>query len=97
MSSPLPAPVSLQVESVRTTVLDVPLRYVLGTSAAVVSRAPIVLVDIVTKEGAIGHAYVFGYRATAARAIALLIDDAIALVAGRAVEPRALGAFIARR
>jgi mandelate racemase len=87
----------LHVESVRTTVLDVPLNHVLGTSADVVSRAPILLVDLLTAEGATGHAYLFCYRPSAARAIALMVEDAVSLVAGRAVEPRALGAFIARR
>lgn len=87
----------LHVESVQTRVLDVPLNHVLGTSADVVRRAPILLVDLATREGAVGRSYVFCYRPAAARAIALLVEDAFATIAGDRVEPRAIAARLERR
>jgi mandelate racemase len=72
----------LHVASVLTTVLDVPLNHVLGTSADVVRRAPILLIDLTTREGAVGRSYLFCYRPSAARAIALLVEDAVASIAG---------------
>lgn len=91
------AAADLHVESVLTTVLDVPLNHVLGTSADVVRRAPILLVDLTTREGAVGRCYLFCYRPSAARAIALLVEDAVATIAGLKVDPRAIGALLERR
>jgi mandelate racemase len=92
------APVAdLHVESVLTTVLDVPLNHVLGTSADVVRRAPILLVDLTTREGAVGRAYLFCYRPSAARAIALLVEDAVATIAGEKVDPCGMATRLARR
>lgn len=87
----------LRVESVQVTVLDVPLNHVLGTSADVVRRAPILLVDLRTVEGATGHAYLFCYRPSAARAIALLVEDAVAAIAGQPVDPPAQARLLGRR
>jgi mandelate racemase len=39
----------------------VPLRFTLGTSAAVVRSVPLLLVDLVTDDGITGHAYAFCY------------------------------------
>ncbi len=91
------ATADLHVESVLATAIDVPLNHVLGTSADVVRRAPILLVDLTTGEGAVGRAYVFCYRPAAARAIGLLVEDAVATIAGQKVDPRAMAARLARR
>jgi len=88
---------AFKVRAARVTVLDVPMNHVLGTSAAVVRRAPVLLLDIETREGPVGRAYLFCYRPAAARAIALLVEDAIGLIAGLPVEPRVLGALLARQ
>ena len=57
------------------TPVEVPLRYVLGTSAATVRAAPLLLVEVLTEEGVSGHSYVFGYRRSGAKAIAQVLDD----------------------
>jgi len=43
----------LTVRNVRTTGVLVPMTYVLGTSAAAVRSAPLLLVDVETEEGII--------------------------------------------
>ena len=43
---------ALKLRGVNCTPVEVPLRYVLGTSAAVVRAAPLLLVDVLTEEGA---------------------------------------------
>jgi mandelate racemase len=65
----------------------VPLRFALGTSAARVTAAPLLLVDLLTREGIAGHAYAFVYRPSAAKAIAALVEDAVALLDGAPVAP----------
>ena len=96
MTSPaLAAP--LRIRSVSCTPIEVPLRYVLGTSAATVRAAPLLLVDLHTEEGVTGRSYVFAYRRSGAKAIALLLQDAVEVVAGDAVAPLVVAAKLQRR
>ena len=60
------------------------LRYVLGTSAATVRAAPLLLVEPLTEQGVIGRSYVFCYRRSGAKAIAAVLQDAAELAGGDA-------------
>ena len=73
------------------------MRYVLGTSAATVRAAPLLLVEVMTEEGVSGHSYVFGYRRSGVRSIAQVLDDIAALASGQIIAPLALGAMLERR
>ena len=88
---------TLTLRGVRTVAVEVPLRYVLGTSAATVRAAPLLLVDVVTEEGVVGRTYIFCYRRSGARAIAQVLHEAAGLVAGQAIAPVALAATLQRR
>ena len=86
-----------KISSVETVGVMVPLRYSLGTSAAVVSEAPLLLVDLHTDSGPTGRAYLFCYQPSGAAAIAAVLREAVGLVAGRKVAPVAVSAFLNRR
>ena len=88
---------ALTLRSVRATAVEVPLRFVLGTSAAAVHAAPLLLVDLQTAQGITGRSYVFGYRRSAARAIAALLHDAAEMVTGETVAPLAIAGRLERR
>src|SRR5215217_3612576 len=88
---------SLRVRSARCTPVQVPLRYVLGTSAATVKAAPLLLVDLLTEEGVTGRSYVFAYRRSGAQSIAALLEEAVELVRGDTVAPLAIAAKLQRR
>ena len=88
---------ALTLRGIRTVAVEVPMRYLLGTSAATVSAAPLLLVDVETEQGITGRTYIFCYRKSGARAIAGVLEDAAALVAGTAVDPAAMGALLERR
>ncbi len=60
---------SLRIRAVRATPVEVPLNFVLGTSAAVLRQVPLVLVDVETEEGVTGRGYLFAYVRAAAFAI----------------------------
>ncbi len=92
-----PAIARLRIRSVTCTPVEVPLRYVLGTSAATVKAAPLLLVDLHTEEGVTGRSYVFAYRRSGAKAIAVVLEEAIELVRGEAVAPQAVAAKLERR
>jgi mandelate racemase len=87
----------LTLRGVRTHAVEVPMRFPLGTSAARVTHAPLLLVDLETEEGVTGRTYLFCYRASGARAVDLVLRDAVAVVKGERVVPVDIGAMLSRR
>jgi len=49
----------LTIRDLTTTVIEVPMNYPLGTSAATVRSAPLLLLDLHTEEGITGRTYCF--------------------------------------
>jgi Mandelate racemase / muconate lactonizing enzyme, N-terminal domain len=87
----------LTIRDLTTTVVEVPMNYPLGTSAATVRSAPLLLVDLHTEEGITGRTYLFCYRTSGAKAIALMLHDALDIVRGEQVAPISIGQTLARR
>jgi mandelate racemase len=87
----------LHIAGVRTRFVKVPMRFPLGTSAAVVTSAPLLLVDLETREGVIGRSYLFCYRDSGARAIAGVLQEAVELVQGHVAAPLQVAELLARR
>lgn len=87
----------LRLRGVTCTAVEVPMRYVLGTSAATIKAAPLLLLELQTEEGVVGRSYVFGYRRSGARAIATVLEEAAELVRGDAIAPLAIAAKLQRR
>lgn len=81
---------TLTLRSLVATAVVVPMARPLWTSAQVMREAPLLLVDLHTEEGVVGHAYLFCYLPAAARSIAALIDDLDTRLRGRPVVPAAL-------
>jgi len=87
----------LTIREARTTGVKVPLTFPLGTSAATVREAPLLLLDVLTEEGVTGRAYLFGYTPSGARAMAAHLQEAVAMLAGQKVAPRPIARALARR
>ena len=87
----------LTVRNVTTTAIRVPLTFALGTSAATVREAPLLLADLQTEEGIVGRSYVFAYTPSGARAIAGHLQEAVALIKGQTVTPRGVRRTLSRR
>jgi len=60
---------ALTVRAVRAVAVQLPMTHALGTSAAVVREAPLLLADLETEEGVTGRAWQFCYTPAAAAAI----------------------------
>lgn len=75
----------------------VPLNFTLGTSAAVVRAVPLLLADLVTEDGVVGHAYTFCYRPSGARAVAAHLTEAFDLLAGKLVTPHEVARSLGRQ
>src|SRR5215831_1428739 len=88
---------ALTIRGVHTTPILVPMTCALGTSVARVTDAPLLLIDLETEEGVVGRTYLFCYRPSGARAIALLLEDAVSVVKGERVAPVDIAAKLARR
>jgi mandelate racemase len=87
----------LTIRAIDTVAVEVPMRFALGTSAATIRSAPLLLIDVETDQGVTGRAYLFCYRRSGARAIAALLDDAVAIVKGQAAAPVEVAATLNRR
>ncbi len=88
---------ALTVRAVRSVPVKVPMTYTLGTSAAIVREAPLLLVSLETEEGITGHAWQFCYTPAAAAAIALMLDDAVSAIKGEQIAPAVLWDKLAKR
>jgi len=97
MTLPAAPPPALTLRGVRTVAVEVPMRYVLGTSAATVRAAPLLLVDVHTEQGIVGRTYIFCYRRSGARSIAQVVEEAAELVRGETVAPLAMATTLERR
>ena len=87
----------LTIRAVRGTPVEVPLNFVLGTSADAIRVAPLLLIDLETEEGITGRSYVFCYLRAAAPAIISLLGEVERLARGGVVAPSDLWAKLARR
>jgi mandelate racemase len=89
--------VALTVRAIRAVAVAVPMRFVLGTSAAAVRTAPLLLVDVETDEGITGRTYLFCYVAAAAPAIVTMLGAVEEAVRGSRIDPIATWQMLAKR
>ena len=83
--------------SLRATPVLVPLPVPLKTASGIIDQSPLVLVDLETTTGIVGHAYVFVYTPLALAPVVQAIDALAKELAGAVVAPDALSqALIAR-
>ena len=88
---------ALTVRAVRAVGVEVPTTYALGTSAAKITTAPLVLLDLETKEGVTGRSYLFCFTRDLVPAVVRMIEAAAAIVTGDKVAPVDLWDKLARR
>jgi len=87
----------LTIREVKTSAVEVPMTYPLGTSAATVRKAPLLLIDLETEEGAPDAPYLFCYRPSVPRAVDVVLRDAVALVKRETAAPLDIAAKLGKR
>jgi mandelate racemase len=87
---------ALTIRALRAVAVEVPMTYILGTSAAAVRAAPLVLIDLETAEGSTGRSYLFCYLRAAAPAVIALLGEVLRNVKGDPVDPVELWAKLAK-
>ncbi len=85
------------VASTRVRAVRVPMKQAHRTAGGTVSESPLVLTDIVTGDGVVGHSIVFAYTAMALKPIAELIRNMDPLLAGAPLAPAELERTLASR
>jgi mandelate racemase len=91
------APPPLTVRSIRAVGVAVPMTYALGTSRAVITKAPLLLIDLETQEGVTGRSYLWCYMPGVMPAIAAMLAVVEETVKGERVEPFHLWGILAAR
>src|SRR5467141_4321495 len=76
-----------KLRSLTTRGMVVPLKFTLGTSAAIVKAVPLLLVDLLNEDGVTGRAYTFCYRPSGAVAISSHLFEAIDLLQDKDSTP----------
>src|SRR5258708_2270187 len=79
----------LTFRAIHATVVDVPTTYALGTSRGVITKAPLLLIDLETEEGITGRSYLWSYFPAAAAAIAKMLEEVARVVDGHRPAPPA--------
>jgi mandelate racemase len=87
----------LTVRAIRCVGVNVPMRYVLGTSRGALRSAPLLLIDVETKEGITGRSYIWCYFPAVIPALAKILEEVEQVVAGAAVAPIDLWRRLAER
>lgn len=82
------------IRSIHARAVDVPLNRPLGTSAATLRTAPLVLVDVTSEDGITGHAYLFAYTRAAGPAIISMLKGIEEMVTGHVVAPSILASSL---
>jgi mandelate racemase len=76
-----------RIRSLTTRGVMVPLKFTLGTSAAIVKAVPLLLVDLLNEDGVTGRAYTFCYRPSGAVAISSHLFEVVDLLKGKDSTP----------
>jgi len=87
----------LTVRAVRSTPVEVPPNFVLGTSMGAFRQVPLLLIDLETEEGVLGRSYLFGYFRAALPAASSLVGEVECVVKGSPVKPAELWTKLAQR
>ncbi len=80
----------LTVRRIRVRSVSAPMKRPLRTSVGAVTDAPLVLIDLETEEGIVGHAYLFAYLRSMCAPLQRLIEDMATQIHGDRVAPIAI-------
>ena len=90
-------PMPLKIRELRVRAVKVPMVEPHRTASGTVVESPLVLTDVLTDGGVVGHSYVFCYAALALKPVALLVKGLEPLVVGQPLAPLAIEQLLAQR
>jgi mandelate racemase len=90
-------PPLLTMRAIRSIGVEVPMTYALGTSRGVITKAPLILIDLETEEGVTGRSYLWCYFPAAIPATAKILEEVARVVQGERLAPAELWSKLAER
>src|SRR5438046_5187803 len=87
----------LTFRAIRSTAVEVPMTYTLGTSRGIITKAALLLIDLESKEGVTGHSYLWCYFPAAVPAIASILQAVERVVKGERLAPVDLWSKLSER
>jgi mandelate racemase len=96
MTGPAQTP-RLTIRDIRVVGVEIPMTYPLGTSRSVLSKAPLLLIDLETEEGVTGRAYLWCYLRDALPAIASILKAVAETAKGERLAPSDLWEKLSKR
>jgi mandelate racemase len=90
-------PPLLTIRAICSIGVEVPMTYALGTSRGVITKAPLLLIDLETEEGVTGRSYLWCYFPAAMPAIANILEEVARVVKGERLAPADLWSKLAER
>ena len=91
------SPIPLRIRELRVRAVKVPMAQPHKTASGTITELPVVLTDVLTNEGVVGHSYVFCYTVMALQPTALLVKALEPLIAGQPVAPLEVAQLLAAR
>ena len=88
---------ALTIRALTARAVAAPLARPLRTASGDIPVSPLLLVDVVSEEGPVGRAYVFGYTTLTLRALKAFLEDLEEVVRGRPAIPAVLYDDLAAR
>jgi len=79
-----------KIETVTVRPVNVPLARPIRTAVGFLPTAPLVLIDIRTTDGAVGSAYLFGYKASMLRPLVATVEAVASEVIGQGADPHSV-------
>ncbi|TMG88387.1 MAG: mandelate racemase [Betaproteobacteria bacterium] len=89
--------IDLTIRELRVRAVKVPMAHPHKTASGTITESPLVLTDVLTEEGVLGHSYVFCYAALALKPVAWLVKGLEPLLVGKAVAPLDIERLLAAR
>jgi mandelate racemase len=87
----------MKIRDIRAVGVEVPMTFALGTSLGVITKAPLLLVDVMTTEGITGRAYLWCYFREVMPAVAGILRVALETIQGDVLAPLDLNAKLSGR
>jgi mandelate racemase len=77
----------IRIKSLRARTVNVPLEYPVKTAVGTVATSPLVLLDLQTDAGVVGHAYLFTYTPLALKPVQRAVEELSAVIEGQPLAP----------
>jgi len=77
----------LTISAVKPRAVLAPLARPITTAVASIEKAPLLLIDVETREGVVGHSYLFTYTPTVLAPLAALVANVGEMLIGKTVSP----------